>query len=1035
MEDRSHEELLRHARSLRRLAVALVGRQDADDLVQEAMVATLQQPPAIADSWFPWLSGVLRFVAGKRRRSEQRRVRREHAVAEAAGLGAAPAPFDLAVQRATIAELHERLLAVPEPYHGTLLLRYFQELSPQQIAERTAVPLATVKSRLQRGLSLLRERYDGDADRRGDWRAGLAAAFGLQGKGTTVAATAAGAGIVMGIKGWSSLVAVLVAAVTLAFALRPSLPEAATTDAAPAPVPAIAAAPDAEVLGRRAADAVPAAASPTASEAADAPRRVRANGRCVDEAHQPLADVAIEVAVAAPPRNRRQTVQELRSAADGAFAFEIDVPPQGTVFLAFRAAGRVGRSGGWSVSGRDGAVRDLGHVVLARGVAVHGRVVDRNGVPQAGVRVEASRLRAEMGALQSELDWSAQTSDGEGRFAFDGVFPLGPFAVHCTNRQLLPPTPAQWELSAASDRHLCELVVAPPPVPCRGLVVDAAGQPIPNAHVSMDEQGARTDASGRFVVEQDPRRRSAAVEVTADASDYEPAKTTWTRGDPGELRLVLLRSPSLQLHVVDGRSGSPLERFAVLAVHGGSWHGMQKDAPIRSWPGGVASLPAAGGEWHVLVQPEDPRLAPSPWQAVTLGEAPVGVVRVVLQPWCERRLVVTDGQRALAGVAVELLDALGQPLRRETVTTPLELCNFSIPFMAFVLQAATTDADGAVLLRGPVGDLGLRLCGGGCPLHLVDRVRLDGEGELRLQVPRGAVWRGRLVPAEVVRDLLAPSPAAGARPVGLELWDEHGSLRRFTEAPFPFAADGSFELRDLPPGRWHLTVRAFANFEAAVVELAAGQELQQDVDVQALAVADVDLYVRLDGQLLRDGTINAIGTQTLGGRRPLLTQSYGPIGEGGRFPVRTTVGELAVTIDPVGGSRVVAVAAVTRPGPQRMDLELQLGALHATVQAPDGAMVARLECQLAAGNARLDAWTDEHGVLQHPRAIAGRYEVRVRPAALREHAAQRAFQAQFGEDALSAAWLPVGTVDVLPGSAAAAPTSIRLPESWATWRR
>lgn len=59
----------------------------------------------------------------------------------------------------------------------------------------------------------------------------------------------------------------------------------------------------------------------------------------------------------------------------------------------------------------------------------------------------------------------------------------------------------------------------------------------------------------------------------------------------------------------------------------------------------------------------------------------------------------------------------------------------------------------------------------------------------------------------------------------------------------------------------------------------------------------------------------------------------------------------------------------------------------------------------------------------------------MRPAALREHEAQRAFVAQFGEDALSAAWLLVGTVDLLPGNGAAAPTAIRLPESWATWRR
>lgn len=101
-----------------------------------------------------------------------------------------------------------------------MLRRYFREPSPQQIAERTATPLATVRSRLQRGLSLLRDRCDGEAGRRGDWRAGLTAAFGLGGKGSSVAATATGAGIVMGIEGRSSLVAV-----ALAFAVRPSLSE------------------------------------------------------------------------------------------------------------------------------------------------------------------------------------------------------------------------------------------------------------------------------------------------------------------------------------------------------------------------------------------------------------------------------------------------------------------------------------------------------------------------------------------------------------------------------------------------------------------------------------------------------------------------------------------------------------------------------------------------------------------------------------------------------------------------------------------
>ncbi|MFN7590425.1 MAG: hypothetical protein ACK5UQ_18240 [Planctomycetota bacterium] len=100
----------------------------------------------------------------------------------------------------------------------------------------------------------------------------------------------------------------------------------------------------------------------------------------------------------------------------------------------------------------------------------------------------------------------------------------------------------------------------------------------------------------------------------------------------------------------------------------------------------------------------------------------------------------------------------------------------------------------------------------------------------------------------------------------------------------------------------------------------------------------------------------------------------------------------------------------------------------------------RCRCPAGAGGQLGIAAALGDGGDQRPVGGRGRWrelveQRRVRPAALREHEAQRAFAAQFGEDALSAAWLLVGTVDVLPGNGAAAPTAIRLPESWATWRR
>ena len=85
----------------------------------------------------------------------------------------------MAAQRELVRRLDAELLALPEPYQSTLMLRFFGERMPSAIAAATGVPLATVKSRLQRGLLLLRERLAKDDDGR-DWRAGLAAAFGLR---------------------------------------------------------------------------------------------------------------------------------------------------------------------------------------------------------------------------------------------------------------------------------------------------------------------------------------------------------------------------------------------------------------------------------------------------------------------------------------------------------------------------------------------------------------------------------------------------------------------------------------------------------------------------------------------------------------------------------------------------------------------------------------------------------------------------------------------------------------------------------------
>ena len=56
------------------------------------------------------------------------------------------------------ARLEQLLATLPGPQRATLVLRYQEDLTPEEIAATLDAPLATVKSHLQRGLKLLRAK-------------------------------------------------------------------------------------------------------------------------------------------------------------------------------------------------------------------------------------------------------------------------------------------------------------------------------------------------------------------------------------------------------------------------------------------------------------------------------------------------------------------------------------------------------------------------------------------------------------------------------------------------------------------------------------------------------------------------------------------------------------------------------------------------------------------------------------------------------------------------------------------------------------
>lgn len=153
------EFLLENGVWMHRLARQLVAdRSAAEDVVQQTWVQAIAHPPARAESWKAWLATVLRNFAYRARGSDSRRRAREHRVSLSEAVELTPSDV---VERAELQRvLVDIVLQLAEPYRTTILLRYFEDLRPRQIAERQGVAEATVRSRLQRACRDLRQRME-----------------------------------------------------------------------------------------------------------------------------------------------------------------------------------------------------------------------------------------------------------------------------------------------------------------------------------------------------------------------------------------------------------------------------------------------------------------------------------------------------------------------------------------------------------------------------------------------------------------------------------------------------------------------------------------------------------------------------------------------------------------------------------------------------------------------------------------------------------------------------------------------------------
>ena len=105
-----------------------------------------------------WLLAIARNAAIDWRRTKGKRIEREAAIDEAAELVEEIRVDERVIARLRAERVREAVASLPEEQRIVLSLAFWSGLSQTEIAERTATPLGTVKSRVRLGMAKLRDR-------------------------------------------------------------------------------------------------------------------------------------------------------------------------------------------------------------------------------------------------------------------------------------------------------------------------------------------------------------------------------------------------------------------------------------------------------------------------------------------------------------------------------------------------------------------------------------------------------------------------------------------------------------------------------------------------------------------------------------------------------------------------------------------------------------------------------------------------------------------------------------------------------------
>ncbi|HEX5052091.1 MAG TPA: sigma-70 family RNA polymerase sigma factor [Planctomycetota bacterium] len=390
---------------------------DAEDLVQATFLAAIEHrerwDPARA--LLPWLIGIL---TNQVRRERQRTRRPRPACTDPV----VPDPLDVVESQEVGERIAAALRGLPRQYRQALTLRLLHGLQPAQIATALGCPVATCKTRLQRGLEMLRRTLP----------AGIAPAFAFvlaSGRGLAscrevvlgkaaagvAVASAASTTVVAGVLMKKTLtVAALLGMLATAAALWSPGSAPNTPPAAPRPAGELVAATPAATARDADLERAPIA---TVAQPARTDETPTLHGRVVDEAGTALPDVLVALGRTSPdgefasaemflmyralnpgepglPRDRLR-----RTDAQGRFAFDAMLRGQGSVLAAWSPTRGVAFLP--LAADTDGTPQVL---VLPDHAQLYGRVTGADGQPVPNVYLNVYPDRSGMPAATARTD-------------------------------------------------------------------------------------------------------------------------------------------------------------------------------------------------------------------------------------------------------------------------------------------------------------------------------------------------------------------------------------------------------------------------------------------------------------------------------------------------------------------------------------------------------------------------------------------------------------------------------------------------------